>query len=80
MRHLRALRIAHCLGERAAGADPATVSPLPPAKDDERNDDKGLQERNAEPEPHRMRRENVVNIQRPGEDETISSPVCALVA
>ena len=42
MRHFVAIGIAHRLRQRAAGADPAAIGAFPPAKDDERNDDEGL--------------------------------------
>ena len=75
MRHLRTVTVTHGFGERATGADPAAVGTLAPAKNNQRNDDKGLQETNHEPKPDRLIGKDIVDIQWEGENESVSPPV-----
>src|SRR5205807_1551674 len=80
VRHLLPLRVAERLRERAARADPAAVSALPPPPHDERDDDEGLDAADREPGGVRLVREDVPDHERPGEDQAERAPVLAAVA
>ncbi len=79
VRHLLAVRIAHRFRQRTTGADPAAVGAFTPAIDDQRDDYEGLDEGNAQPPPHRLRREDVPNEQRPRQNQAEGAPVFAPV-
>ena len=79
VRHLVAMGVAHRFGERAAGADPAAIRALAPAEDDQRNEHERLHKAKCPARPERVVGEDVLNIERPREDEAEGPPVGAFV-
>src|SRR5687767_8088879 len=75
MRHFVAMRVAEGFCQRAARANPAGIGAFPPAPNEQRNQDEGLQERNREPRPQRLLRENVPDEKWPCENEAERAPV-----
>ena len=74
VRHLVPVGVSQGLGERAAGADPPAVHPFPEEVDPERDEHQGLEHADADPPPQRIVGEDVVDVERPRQDEAVRAP------